>query len=131
MTPRLSAIIECPSPSQAPARPDPPAVKASHRDSAATQTHANGLCDDKEIEVTSEIVKSPTPKHDMPFIDKEVAVSNGTGLKKVRKDSDFNYYFGWQLDLLNLMDSCSHLPRYDRRGSQFREYQIYRTDCDT
>ncbi|KAE9987808.1 hypothetical protein EG327_003632 [Venturia inaequalis] len=84
MTPRLSAIIECPSPSQAPApaRPDPPAVKASHRDSAATQTHANGLCDDKEIQVTSEIVTGPTPKNDMSFIDKEVAVSNGTGLKK-------------------------------------------------
>lgn len=124
MTPRLSAIVECPSPSpsQVPACPDPPVVKALHHDPAGTQTHPYSLCDDKEIDVTSEIVKVPNQKNDISSIDKEVAITNGTGFQKVCKDSLFKYR-GCQLDIPDLMGSCSQSAghEYDRRGSQCRK----------
>ncbi|TID22917.1 hypothetical protein E6O75_ATG02091 [Venturia nashicola] len=73
VTPRLSVIAESPSQAPAPARLNFPAVKAPHRDSAVTETHADGLCDDKEINVDSLRVKIPSQNYDMSSIDKEVA----------------------------------------------------------
>lgn len=132
MAPRLSAIVECPSPSTAPAPapaltlaliPAPtlaptlarlslPTTTASHHESADPQSQSGGLCDHKEIDVTSERVRSRSGKYDSSSMDKEMAVSKETGLSKVCHDIYFNYR-GWQVDRDDFVRSCSRPAGHD------------------
>lgn len=101
MAPRLSAIVECPSPSPAPgpapppatARPVSPTMKTPYPGSTTTQPHTSCLFNDKEIDITSERVRSPSRKYDRSSMDKEVAVGMGTGLSKVCDSLYFEFSF--------------------------------------
>lgn len=79
MAPRLSAIVECPSP----ARPDSPTMTIPLHSFKVMRPYKDGLSDDKEVHVTSSSIRSPSPNHRTSAIDKEVNTSQGAELKKV------------------------------------------------